>query len=760
MSFFAELKRRNVLRVAAAYVVAAWLIIQVVETLFPVYGLSDGAIRLVVTLLAIGFLIALVLAWAFELTPEGLKKEKDVDRSQSITPQTGKKLDRVIMVALALALGYFALDKFVLDPQRDAERIETATEEAVEKAIAEADEALPDSSIAVLPFENFSGDKENEYFSDGLTDTVLHQLAQIPDLKVIARNSSFQFKGTNLDVREVGERLGVGNVLEGSVQRQGDQVRVIAQLVRTSDGSHVWSQTFDYRMENIFALHDAIALAVAEQMKLSLLPEDAARINLGGTDNPEAYDLLLQAWSAHWATFNPVVADRVDPDDGYLPMELLDQALTLDANYVDALIAKVDLYNMFAFQSTSLEKLQRYMAKAQPLADRALELAPEYSGAWRAKGSVAHRTGNTDEAIAAYRKAIALNPNDAQAHQGLAVAANQEPLVTIEHMRIARELDPENPFNRPTVLALATLGRNEEAIELLKSDLTGMSGLDQMIYDDLADIYLFALGRPDEAVRWAAKLIALQNDSIRGAIAMVRVWIAVGDLDRATRWLAAVTETGRSSDSVNFYRVNLAIAQGDTAAAAEALQAISSGRGKMGGPDLENKARLCIVEADYGCAYSAAIGFGQSLDQFEARGRAWPVARATQQLFLAVVAARTREIPDEPAQAVIEITSTLPRAGMSGQGSYYMDAEAFVLQGKETLALHALEESLLDDQGFVPWDSFRRLPDDGIVLSELDGNPQFEDWKTRFRERREAARAKMVEMEELGEIPAPPSGST
>jgi hypothetical protein len=281
-----------------------------------------------------------------------------------------------------------------------------------------------------------------------------------------------------------------------------------------------------------------------------------------------------------------------------------------------------------------------------------------------------------------------------------------------------------------------------------------------MIYDDLADIYLFALGRPDEAVRWAAKLIALQNDSIRGAIAMVRVWIAVGDLDRAARWLAAVTETGRSSDSVNFYRVNLAIAQGDTAAATEALQAISSGRGKMGGPDLENKARLCIVEADYGCAYSAAIGFGQSLDQFEARGRAWPVARATQQLFLAVVAARTREIPDEPAQAVIEITSTLPRAGMSGQGSYYMDAEAFVLQGKETLALHALEESLLDDQGFVPWDSFRRLPDDGIVLSELDGNPQFEDWKTRFRERREAARAKMVEMEELGEIPAPPSGST
>ena len=757
MSFLAELKRRNVLRVAAAYVVAAWLIIQVVETLFPVYGLSDGAIRLVVTLLAIGFVIALVLAWAFELTPEGLKKEKDVDRSRSITPQTGKTLDRLIMVVLALALGYFALDKFVLDPQRDAERMETATEEAVEKAIAEASATLPDSSIAVLPFENFSGNTETEYFSDGLTDTVLHQLAQIPELKVIARNSSFQFKGTNLDVREVGERLGVANLLEGSVQRQGDQVRVIAQLVRTSDGSHVWSQTFDYRMENIFALHDAIALAVAEQMKLSLLPEDAARINLGGTDNPEAYDLLLQAWGAHWATFNPVVADRVDPDDGYLPMELLGQALALDRDYVDALIAKVEIYNMFAFQATSIEKMQRYMSKAQPLADRALELAPEYSGAWRAKGAVAHRTGNTDEAVAAYLKAIALSPNDAQAHQGLAVASlGVDPLATIEHMRIARELDPENPFNRPTVIALAALGRNDEAIETLRAGITGLSGLDQMIYDDLADIYLFALGRPDEAVRWAAKLIALQNDSIRGTIVMVRAWIAAGDLGRAARWLNGIDEADRSSNLVAFYHNNLAIARGDMAAAAEALQKIGSGPGK----DLESKARLCILIADHACAYSAAVGWGQSLDRFEARGSAWPPSRAAQQLFLAVVAARTGEHPDEPAQAVIEITSTLPRAGMGGQGSYYKDAEAFILQGKEALALDALEDSLLGDQGFVPWDSFRRLADDGIVLSELDGNPQFEDWKTRFRERRETARAKMVEMEELGEIPAPPAGSS
>jgi TolB-like protein/tetratricopeptide (TPR) repeat protein len=766
-SFYAELKRRNVLRVAALYLVASWLLLQVADVGVSLLGLPDFVGKTVFLFLALGFVPALIFSWIYEMTPDGLKREKDVDRSQSVTATTGGKINVVIVVMLALAIAVVVIDRLIPEEPAAPAAIsgktapEATESDAADRVIGtpEAPGSAPDEpSIAVLPFENFSGNPEDEYFSDGLSDTVLHQLAQVPNLKVIARNSSFQFKGTNLDVREVGQRLGVANVLEGSVQRYGDQVRVIAQLVRTADGAHVWSKSFDYTMDDIFALHDAIALAVTEQMKLALVPGNAGEIKLGGTDIPEAYDLLLQAMGAFYGGFNPMVAERVDPDDRYLPMELLDQALALDPDYVDALIAKAEIYNIFAFQSTSREKMMRYIAKARPLVERAIELAPEYSGSWKARGSIAHRSGDAQAAMAALRKAVALNPNNADAHLTLAVVnLDIDPLASLEHMRIARELDPENPFNRPTIIALARLGRNDEAIEALKADISGLSGLDQMIYDDLADIYLFALGLPDETARWAAKLLTLQGDSIRGSIALVRAWIAVGDLDRAERWLDAAANAAGSSDSVDFYRVNLAIARGDMAAAAAALDASSvSVSGPAAGLDHEFEARLCLLTGDYACAYRAAVALGASLDAFEARGRTFQNVRAQQQLFLAMAAKNLGEDWEESAQAVIETASTMPRTSMSGDGIYYADAEAYLLMGKEALALDALEETLVGERGFVPWDSFRRLADDGLIISRLEGNQQFDAWARQFEERRMAARSKMIEMEEFGDIPAPP----
>ena len=181
MSLFSELKRRNVIRVATAYIVASWLIIQVIETIFPVFGFSDGSIRLIITILAIGFVPTLVFSWVFEITPEGLTKEVHVERESSITRYTGKKIDRAIMILLALALGYFAYDKFVLDPRRDAELIESTTLQAQSTAV---NRTVSDQSIAVLPFVNMSDDTENEYFSDGLSEDLLNLLAKIPELKV------------------------------------------------------------------------------------------------------------------------------------------------------------------------------------------------------------------------------------------------------------------------------------------------------------------------------------------------------------------------------------------------------------------------------------------------------------------------------------------------------------------------------------------------------------------------------------------------
>ncbi|MDH3816652.1 MAG: adenylyl cyclase, partial [Acidobacteriota bacterium] len=232
MSFFGELKRRNVVRVGAAYVAVSWLVIQVVETLFPVFGLSDAAIRIVVILLAIGFVPAVISAWAFELTPEGFRREAEVDHDSAVIRRMTRRLDRLFLVALALALGFFVFDKFVLDPARDAEELATARQEARQEGRSDAIvESFGDKSIAVLPFVNMSSDPEQEYFADGISEELLNLLARIPTLRVISRSSAFSFKGKDVNIPEVAEQLNVAHVLEGSVRKSGNKIRITAQLI-------------------------------------------------------------------------------------------------------------------------------------------------------------------------------------------------------------------------------------------------------------------------------------------------------------------------------------------------------------------------------------------------------------------------------------------------------------------------------------------------------------------------------------------------
>lgn len=314
---------------------------------------------------------------------------------------------------------------------------------AVEPVVAEAAE-LP--SIAVLPFENFSGQEEDEYFSDGLADTVLHQLAQVRGL------------------------------------------RVIAQLVRTADGAHVWSESFDYAFDDIFALHDAIAAAVTSQMKAALLPEDRARLALGGTENAAAYDLAMLALAEHGKRFSPSMVERLASDDDYLPLQLLRRALSLAPGYVDAMLGIAAIYNTLAWQTSNPERYRDYLDKGERMVDRAIELAPGYSAAWAKKGSFERRRGNADAAIRALERAISLNANDADAHRSLAVALLPgNPEAAIRHMDRTQALDPENTFFRPKVIALSLLGRVDEAMELAKSALVG-GAFDEMTLADLAEM--------------------------------------------------------------------------------------------------------------------------------------------------------------------------------------------------------------------------------------------------------------------------------
>jgi adenylate cyclase len=252
-SFFGELKRRNVIRMAGLYLVGAWLVVQVAGTVLPMFGAPEWLPRTVVVLLAIGFVPAVIFSWVFELTPQGLKREDDVAPEQSITPQTGRRMDRMIIVVLLLAVGYFAFDKFVLTPRREAALVSNAMPNE-SKSIINA------KSIAVLPFENRSRDPDNAYFTDGVQDEILTDLAKIADLKVISRTSVMQYKsGVARNLRKIGEELGVAHVVEGSVQRAANKIRVNAQLIDARTDAHLWAQTYDRDLADVFAIQSEIA---------------------------------------------------------------------------------------------------------------------------------------------------------------------------------------------------------------------------------------------------------------------------------------------------------------------------------------------------------------------------------------------------------------------------------------------------------------------------------------------------------------------
>src|SRR5438093_4513359 len=278
-NFFAELKRRNVIRMAGLYLVGAWLVVQVAGTVLPMFGAPEWLPRTIVVLLAIGFVPAVIFSWVFELTPEGLKRDEDVAPEQSIAPQTGRRMDRMIIVVLALALGYFAFDKFVLAPRREAALVASALPN-------ESKSVINAKSVAVLPFENLSEEKQNEYFAEGVQDEILTDLAKIADLKVISRASVMHYKsGAARNLRQIGKELGVANVVEGSVQRAANRVRVNAQLVDARTDRHLWAQTYDRDLADVFAIQSEIAKTIADQLQAKLTGQEEQLIAAKPTDN-------------------------------------------------------------------------------------------------------------------------------------------------------------------------------------------------------------------------------------------------------------------------------------------------------------------------------------------------------------------------------------------------------------------------------------------------------------------------------------------
>jgi len=363
MSILRELKRRNVIRVAIAYAIVAWLLIEVTATIFPILKLPDWAVTLVTALLLIGFPVALIFAWAFEITPEGIKREKDVERSQSSTHVTGRNIDYIIIAVLVLALGYFTFDKFVLDP----------SQQGTESGKSE----IRYITIAVLPFTALSSGEDDGYFADGLTEEILNALAQLPELQVTARTSSFFFKGQNIPVPEIAVRLNVAHIVEGSVRRDGERLRITAQLNRASDGFHLWSQTYNRTLDDVFAVQEDIAEKVAEALNV-VLDENARRVmRSAGIHDVEAFIAYQKGLDIFDTTHErfPIKLEPLAIANVYF-----DLALEVAPSLTMARVNKADLAAHTIFDIAVGIRDEQYPGEAQ---ETLAALREEFELAWR-----------------------------------------------------------------------------------------------------------------------------------------------------------------------------------------------------------------------------------------------------------------------------------------------------------------------------------------------------------------------------------------
>jgi len=429
--FFAELRRRNVYKVAIAYAIVAWLLMQVATRVFPFLEIPNWAIRLVIMLIVIGYPIALVIAWAFELTPEGLKRTEEVDVSKSITRKTGRKLDFLIIGVLLAVVA-------ILIFQRAHLKVPTPTSSIPEKSIAE----LPAKSIAVLPFENFSEDKAFAFFADGVQDEILTDLAKIADLKVISRTSVMQYKGgLTRNLPEIAQALKVAHVLEGSVQRSANRVRVSAQLIDARNDTHVWAEKYDRELADIFAIQSEIAQKIADQLQAKLSPKEKAAIEERPTKDLAAYDLYLRAKELIYQSYvNPF-----SKEGHFKAVQFLDQALGRDPAFLLAHCRLAYAHDLIYFQD--YDHTETRLALAETSVRAAVRLQPD-SGETHLAQAIHFYWGyrDYDGARKELAKAERALPNNAQIFLFLGLIDRRqgrwdEAIRNGEH---ALDLDPQN----------------------------------------------------------------------------------------------------------------------------------------------------------------------------------------------------------------------------------------------------------------------------------------------------------------------------
>ena len=516
-NFFAELKRRNVYKVAIAYGVVAWLLIQIATQVFPFFEIPNWVVRLVVLVIIIGFPVALIIAWAFELTPEGLKRTETADVEHSAGRSRKRTWVYVVIIAGAISIGLFFLGRYTNSKQN-------------------AGAELPGKSIAVLPFDNLSRDPDNAYFAEGVQDEILTRLAKVADLKVISRTSTQKYKSAPDNLRDIAKQLGVSNILEGSVQRAADQVRVTVQLINATNDAHLWAETYDRKLTDIFTVESEIAKTIADTLRAKLTGSEERMMSKKPTANPEAYEFYLKG-RFFWNKRTGVDLRKA--------IDYFNQAVAKDPSYALAYAGLADAYVLLSGFGAASPKDSLPQAKAA--AEKALELD---STLGEAHASLAQALLAYDFDFAGanreFQHAIELNPNYATAHHwyGESVLA---PLSQFEdaiaQLKRALQLDPLSMIiNADVGTVLTNARRYDEAIEQLRKTLE-MDPSFYYAHYNLGEA-LEMKGLTENAIAEYQRAIALNDDPVPQAL-LGHLYAKIGKKNEARQILQQLHESSK-----------------------------------------------------------------------------------------------------------------------------------------------------------------------------------------------------------------------
>ena len=673
MGLVSELRRRNVFRMAALYLVAAWLIMQVAEVVIDLAVLPDWLGQVVLVLLAVGFPIALVFSWFYELTPEGISLEKDVDPAESITHITGRRIDIVVISLLLAAVLLFAWHTWW--------------------------PSVPmDKSVAVMAFENMSDDPEQEYFSNGIAEELLNTLAKLADLRVISRSSSFYFKDKDVDIPTIAAQLNVAYVLEGSVRRMGDSVRITAQLIDASTDSHLWSETYDRELtaENIFAIQSEIALAISTRLQATLSRQDAANLKSWPTTSLNAYQSYLLGRQRMIRRSRASLIEAA----GYFR-----EAIDLDPDYALAYVGLADAHLLLGAEGELL--LDELVAIVDPALDMALSLNDELAEAYASLGLLREKTGHLAEAEAAYQRAIQLDPNYPTAYHwygNLLRGLLARPQAAVPLLRRALNLDPLSPVINLTLgEALEGAGQFDEAMALYRK-AAEIEPAYPSAYIVTAHLHRFAYGRLDDAVRWYREGAALDPERALVLSAIGLTYLDLGDDNLAEYWINR----------------GLALGPEKYASPLRALMFLQRYRGQDSEAVQTARKLLQVSPGNTGALY-ILVSLGRYEEALSYFSESYPELACAEEpeisranllraihLSLALERTGSQECAGLLLNKALERMDEMPRLGT--RGFWFADVQVYARQGRTEQALAALREALAEGARSFWWSQLEQSP--------------------------------------------------